>query len=445
MPLTQAQIRAINYKKQAKERQQNQEIFSNEELEELRELSIIEYAKNYLNVGIIHESRLIVKFDTSTIDGNPNFDKFREAYGSTDLSSVRINIGRNTWSHYGSPEKAKGNIIAFVQYFEKVNFPTAIKKLRAARDNIPKVDIDKYLEYVSKNSKVPTKNEDCSAVRDFLINKRNIHPKIADKWINKGYVYADVNDPKWAVFPGTKINDQLFFATSVYTDKTVKEETDGHRREWYKKKDAMGSNKLLGIFHKECEKPKTLRVFEAPLDCAAWQSLALEKGFDFSNDAFVITCGVEPTNRTVIFNLGRYVADSVETVILMQDNDKAGIESMLAFENMTKTGIGEGIGESQADFIKNTFHKVQLRFETSVTKDWNDDQNRFVSGDVSILENIGRERTLSNEERSAERYEINVTKPTDIKDMMKNLKNFADEKNSSIEKKAINRTVEMVK
>ena len=42
-------------------------------------------------------------------------------------------------------------------------------------------------------------------------------------------------------------------------------------------------------------------------------------------------------------------------------------------------------------------------------------------------------------------YEINVTKPTDIKAMMKNLKNFADEKNSSIEKKAINRTVEMVK
>lgn len=284
-------------------------------------ISIADYARDVLGMGIIKESRgnlRLEEHDSCKIYPNNTFYRFSRSVG--------------------------GSIIDFIKHFEECDTKEAIAKMETYyNENKPIVKYDVYhksqTSAISKSVggiEVPEKADNNKHVFAYLTKKRGIKPSIVNEYINRKVLYEDTN--RNCVFLG-KLNKEIFYANIRGTGiKPFKQ-------------DVTGSIKEVGVYidnHSD-----TLIVNEAVIDQMSYMSMAEDpKAYNYLS-----VCGAANSVNAIRFHLAkRNGAAELKRVVIALDNDIAGEENAL------KT----------IDFIKENYPNIETLVHIPDAKDFNE-------------------------------------------------------------------------
>lgn len=305
-----------------------------EEIAQLKQISIADYARNVLGMQLIRSGRQL---------------------SIVDHDSVLISEELNLWNRFSDNSKgAGGDIISFVQYWEHCSFQEALDKL-AAHSNLRIVDQSEYANKSRESTDIqlPEKDDNVKVIYSYLIKKRGIEPKIISKWINDGFLYQGKNY-KECIFTGYH-KDKIMFATKVST-----RETGG-------KYDVENSIKEVGIYQNN--NSDTTIVLESPIDAMSYQSIMMKMEKDISSVNYLIVSGAKAAASAIYFNKSHYGQRTTKYIIAL-DNDQPGFDAMGSCIDMIEEGIFKGKYNEE---VKKLFEGVSTTIEISQYKDWNED------------------------------------------------------------------------
>lgn len=296
-------------------------------LEELKSMSIKEYAENigYHVLPVSGALCQLEEHDSCMIYPNNTFYRFSTRKG--------------------------GSLIDFIMEFEEVDLKGAVKKATEYyNQNNPEL-IETQLSRMNQqpiritNIEMPKKSEDIKKVKEYLSKERCIDDKVIERYIKEGMLYQDENGN--CVFAG-KYQGKIL-------NGFVRESGEGKFRH-----DVKGSFKEVGIYMHN-PNAKTLVVSEAVIEQMSYQTLdpkANEKDFLAVN-------GVSNAVKACRFHfIKREEAKNIERVILAFNNDEAG-------EKATEEGIR---------WFKENHPEIEVCVHFPKNKDFNEDLQEKVKG-----------------------------------------------------------------
>ena len=311
--------------------------------------------------------------------------------------SVVIDVNKNVFYH--NSVGVSGNVIKFIQHFEGGTFPEAVGKLlqfrRAGKVSIQSKQVEVKKEpFVYKIEHNPT----TFRVERYLINERGIKPELVKKLISMNLLHEDKYGNAIFDWSDTGLPDgKRVGATKQGTIQRYDSEGNPLPKKYIEK-----NSELLG-FNVTIGEPKTLYVFEAPIDLLSFWSLNPE----LENARLVAMDGVK-SNALYAFlvNNKKNFGIQPDTMYIGTDNDRAGI---LFYEEVSNVFD---------IYCKNIHSLIPHRYEVlkeiypfyeQVAKEYNVDRNLLMS--IHQFENSGR---LSN--YSIHKESTNFFTTEDIKD-----------------------------
>ncbi|HCM90588.1 MULTISPECIES: DUF3991 domain-containing protein [Vagococcus] len=271
----------------------------------------------------------------------------KDYFRLVENDSCVVNQRKNVFS-WNSRSKS-GDIIDFVQAYYECDFKEAKQKL-LEKEYEPHVYVEREKKDFAYDS---TKERPVNEARNYLVNERNINPKIVDPLVEKGLIRQD--DRKNVLFcwaDSEKIVGVTEQGTSKFFDKKSEE-----MKSWKKiqadGKEDFGFNVKVG-------KPDNVYFFESEIDKLSYMTLYPQK---MNNAHFISMNGVKP--QTVVNVLNENYSQTGEipkSVTICTDNDKAGRNFF--DEYFKDKGIGVRGTENYVEFKKDLPKKEGA--------DWND-------------------------------------------------------------------------
>lgn len=215
--------------------------------------------------------------------------------GKEDMSSMRINTRKNTWTRYSAD--IGGSATDLVMYLENMSFPEAVRflldyngiahqtpaytqKTKSYRhlgyrwyqidQKEGKVYAEPAIHTMTEAAEVqkeqpfmlPNANRDYSRVYAYLIQKRKLSKNVVDFFVNQRLIYESVKTHN-AVFVGRDENGKIQHAILRGTyDREGKDAFKG----------MVSGSKPEYAFHYITDSPRLI-VTEAPLDCMSYMQM----------------------------------------------------------------------------------------------------------------------------------------------------------------------------
>lgn len=332
-----------------------QKRYSKEEINELMNVSIVDYASSVLNMQLSKVSSNSIQIIE---------------YNGVRYDSAYISPKKNRWSRFSDDGAANshGDIFNFIQYWEGCSFGQAVQKVDAHKNGLSTVVFDQS-EVKRCYENMPDKNDSYKRMYSFLMKARNMEVDVVRDWIKAGHVYES-KEHNEVVFPGYFKGKALF---------TTKVSTTPDKNGKYSKFHVEGSMKECGIYHDN--KADTLMVFEAPLDCMAYQSMMKLQGLNYKDKNYLIVCGVMGAENCLNFNMAHH-GENITKIIFAMDNDKAGLTATKICLDLVQKGelqLSKENKESRLERFKN----CTVEMMNVDSKDWNDSLNKQKLGAAS--------------------------------------------------------------
>lgn len=295
-----------------------QEMLSKQEIEILKNVSI----EDYCNQNSIE------------LTGNGRWRSLKEH------DSCVIDVENNHF--FWNSRQRNGDIINFIEEYYNLSFRQACDLLGAKREApyriiVHREDID--LEEKKDISRLPGELRETEELRHlyaYLKKERKIEYSTIQEFIDRGLIKED--DRRNIIFKTFQENDpnKELIALS-------KKGTRSNQNYTY----ISPNSENVGFRFPVSEKPKTLYIYEAPIDLMSHYEMNKEK-LQKEEALLVAMCGLKP--NCVLKNLSEY---DVEKIVLCVDNDRGGHEFT---EN-----------------LKQAINEVPVEVLLPEKKDWNED------------------------------------------------------------------------
>lgn len=305
-------------------------------------VSIAEYARDVLGMGLIKESRGMFRLDAH------------------DSCKIYPN---NTFFRYS--QGVGGSIVDFIKHFQEVDTKEAIAILREHyKETYPderfnsgeKATNKNVVKGFDKDLEVPEKGSTNKNVYAYLTKTRGISADIVNDYLNRGLLYQDVNNN--CVFVG-RLDRTIHYAMVRGTGK-------GKFRQ-----DVSGSVKEVGIYVNN--NSDTLIVNEAAIDQMSYQTLVQDpKVYNY------LACnGASNVVNAIRFHMNkRTEATNLNRVIIALDNDAAGVEN----------------AEKAVDYLKDEYPDLQVHVH--LPENVNDFNDQLMN-ELNQLKEMGMEQNIS--------------------------------------------------
>ncbi|MDQ0363249.1 5' nucleotidase, NT5C type [Breznakia pachnodae] len=305
-------------------------------------VSIAEYARDVLGMGLIKESRGMFRLDahdSCKIYPNNTFYRFSQGVG--------------------------GSIVDFIKHFQEVDTKEAIAILKQHyKESNPderfnsgeKATNKSVVRGFDKDLEVPEKGSTNKNVYAYLTKTRGISADIVNDYLKRGLLYQDVNNN--CVFVG-RLDRTIHYAMVRGTGR-------GKFRQ-----DVAGSVKEVGIYVEN--NSDTLIVNEAAIDQMSYQTLVQDpKAYSY------LACnGASNVVNAIRFHMNkRAEATNLNRVIIALDNDDAGIENT----------------EKVVEYLKEDYPDLEVRVHLPENAN---DFNDQLKNELNQLKEMGMEQNIS--------------------------------------------------
>lgn len=285
------------------------------------------------------------------------------------FGGISIDLEGKQWKCFSDDSKdAKGGIIQFVMYMEKIDFRKAVEKL-IEFGNVPHDFTDEFkkLKNESKNVvrtdqsfSLPNKADNYRRLYAYLMKTRKIDKEIIDYYVRHHKIYEDERHN--VVFCGGDKDGNIKSAS-------VRGTLDKPGRTAFKGMVANSDKNFPFSFQGKTDR---LLIFEAPIDLLSYQSLQkLNATTQQCKDHYIALNGVAHIGLT------SYLKEhpEIHRVLFCLDNDHAGIQSII---NLTEV-------------IEKNKQITAIDCKLPRAKDWNED---LINYHAEIEKQIGYEMEM---------------------------------------------------
>ena len=288
------------------------------------------------------------------------------SYGIEGYSSFVISTKNNEF--YYNAMGVYGDCANFEMWAENVDFTVALKNvLENVGKDISNFEHKRYEHRADTTFILPEKANTYKNVYAYLNKTRKISTEIIDKMIDEKYLYQDINNN--CIFVSYDENGAANFATRRGTYSDIKFHGDVANGDY---------NYCIQIPPKDKTQVSILVVMESVIDALSVMDMIKNYGLrrkDIGQVSFLVLCGSAKYNLSIEKFFELY--HNIYRVIIMTDNDAAGLKSAHAIENIVGT-------------INN---KIDIQnFQPQYTVDWNEELCYLNSSEDAFILGNAKER-----------------------------------------------------